>query len=369
ACDPAQICNPGNLLPVEPLRPSRVARETTQVPGLPTAGTAVSYLQVGRAEQTLAEIEAILAAQGRTLGGLPPWAYGRRLAEALHHPRPSEASLGAGRLRDRIAQLAGSLPGGEACLLPPSAAPRRATGPDVSPLFLGAAGALPGVRLHEVLLRCRPQAPRTAWLGLRYAEAQPAVQALVRARALHGAAAFDEIVLVSREALNAVPGAEAALAGAGYALLLCCSGPAALRSDIVAALRDGLGTAPPVAGAELASDLCHAAWSTTSPLARLAPAHEVALCDRAEALAAALQSSRGPRLLAGVYLHGVAFVGEQLPTGSGVLLAEAAGRTPLAASAGHDPAPSALSRLWPRLLSDLERGAEPQTPSLESADA
>lgn len=369
ACDPAQICNPGNLLPVEPLSPSRSARDTTQVPGLATMGTAASFLQVGRAEQTLAEIETTLAGQGRTLGGLPPWAYGRRLAEALHHPRPSEASLGAGRLRDRIAQLTGSLPGGEACLLPPSAAPRRATGPDVSPLFLGAAGALPGVRLHEVLLRCRPQAPATAWLGLRYAEAQPAVQALVRARALHGAAAFDDIVLLSREALCVVPGAEAALAGAGYALLLCCSGPAALRSEIVAALRDGLATASPLPGAELSSELCHAVWSAGSPLARFAPGHDVALCDRADALAAALNSTRGPRVLAGVYLHGVAFVGEQLPTGSGVLLAEAAGRASVAAPTGHEPAPSALSRLWPRLLADLGRGAEPQTPSLDSADA
>ena len=43
------------------------------MPGLATMGTAASFLQVGRAEQTLAEIETTLAGRGRTLGGLPPW--------------------------------------------------------------------------------------------------------------------------------------------------------------------------------------------------------------------------------------------------------------------------------------------------------
>lgn len=366
ACDPAQICNPGNLIPTDlpsaPLPPTG----PTPSPRLSPSGTAASFLQRARSEQTLGEIEALLRGSGRSLGGLPPWAYRRSIADALRYPRASEASLGAARLRDRVAQLAASLPDGRPCIVPPTAAPRRATGPDVSQLLLGTGDSLPALRLHEVLLRCRPVGADSDWLGLRFNDPQQAVQALCRARALHGTAAFDELVLVSRELCTGLPGVEAALSGAAYALLLCPAGPSPLGREIAAALRDSLASNAPLG--DLPSALVHDLWSAASPLAHAAALPvDCAIHDSPDALAAALQSSTGPRLLCGVYLHGAAFVGEQPPAAPGVVLAGRSIPTDTAASAARGPhAPAtpdtAYDQLWPRLLSQLGRSAATLTP-------
>lgn len=372
ACDPAQICNPGNLIPAGFPPPAPRPVGNTPPPRLSPAGAAASFLHRARGEQTLGEIEALLRGQGGTLGGLPPWAYRRSLEDALHRPHPSEASLGAGRLRDRVAQLAASLPDGRPCIVPPSAAPRRATGPDVSQLLLGTAGTLPGLRLHEVLLRCRPTSAAGSWIGLRYSDPQQVAQALCRARALHGAAAFDEVVVVSRELLARLPGAESALAGSSYALLLCSSGPAALHGEIVAALGGGLAAVPPTG--ELPGALCHDLWSASSPhVSAMELPVDCAVNDSADALAALLQTTGGPRLLCGIYLHGAAFVGERLPEAPGLVLVGAASRarpaTASAAARASDLPDSAYAQLWPRLVAHLGRSTENLTPQVDSSDA
>ena len=72
--------------------------------------------------------------------------------------------------------------------------------------------------------------------------------------------AFDDIVLVSREALCVVPGAGG---GAGWRGL-CAVCAATVRRRCAADRSrwcDGLAPASPLPGAELASELCHAAWA------------------------------------------------------------------------------------------------------------
>ncbi len=363
ACDPALICNPGNLLPekLTGLSDEPPPAGSGGLPQLPPVGSAASFLFAARGEQRLAEIEATLQSQGRTLGWLPPWTYGRTLAEALQHPRPSEASLVSGRLRDRVAQLAVSLPDGRPCIVPPSVAPRRATGPDVSQLLLGSGGELPGLRVHQALLRCRPKAMGDGWIGLRYSDPQQVAQALCRARALHGSTAFDEALVLSRELMARIPGAEGVLMGASYALFLYAAGPAALQAQTLAALRETLARVPPLG--DLPSALGASLWGSGSALAS-APELRVdcAVQDSADALAAVLQSTAGPRLLCGVYLHGVAFVGGGLPEASGTLRAAAPPQ-------GSEASASAQQQLWPRLCSELSRGAPQPLSALDSSDA
>lgn len=353
ACDPDNLCNPGNLVdatkPVTaPLSESRASEGGLAVPA------AESFLLRASGDQTLAAIEQSLRVQGRTLGSLPPWAYARRLSDALAQPRPSEASLCAGRLRDRVAQIAARLPQGATWVVPPQPAPRRATGPDVGTLLLGwGSGQAPSI--HAALLRARPLSTGS-WLGFAFADATHAAQALCLARALHGATAFEEIVLVSRELLGRVSGAEAALGGAAFALLLQTATPAHVATEIAAACASSLSRLPVTAS--LPADLCRAFWSEQARSVvwpSNASPQEVAVVDAPDALSLALSATRGPRMLCGVYLHGAAFVGESAPPDRVVLRS---GALPVAAPAlpalGLDtPTHDAHVRLWPRLMDAL----------------
>ena len=364
-CDPANLCNPGNLVEV-PARAGPVASVsgTAAVAGASPRGPLLmspqpeSFLVRVDAGQTLRDIEQDLRGKGRTLGGLPPWAWDRRVADALMEPRPSEASLSAGRLRDRVAQVAATLPDGRALVVPPQPAPRRATGPDVSQLLMGC-GSGGATRVQQALLRTRPL-PTGSWLGLSFADATHAAQALCLARAVHGAAAFDELLLVSRELIQRVAGADATPTGWGYAVLLLTTGPAALFPEIAAATQHALGRLP--ATGEVPAGLCQALWTAASaPSAPSAagragwPGRQAALVDAPDAMAAALAATAGPRLICGVYLHGAAFVGESLPPVA--LLGPPTAPSPAAPSG--EPAPAVVQdaqvSLWPRLHDALSR--------------
>ena len=347
-CDPDNLCNPGNLIDARAVAPDATPAPVAAAMDLPQP-PAETFLVRASFDQTLQAIEHSLRAQGRTLGSLPPWALSRRLCEALTQPRPSEASLAASRLRDRVAQVAARL-GERAWVVPPQPAPRRATGPDVSQILLGG-GAGSTAQLQAVLLRTRPFAPGS-WLGWGFSDAAHAAQALCLCRALHGATAFDELVLVSRDIIQRLPGADSALGGAAFALLLQPAAPASLAPEIAAATEGVLGRLSPLA--KLPPELCRALWSAeasatwTGPAAP--PAHETAVVDAPNALAAALAATAGPRLICGVYLHGAAFVGESLPPARVCL-----GQT---APPAHDAKPDlgardAHSSLWPRIQQAL----------------
>jgi len=212
-------------------------------------------------------------------------------------------------------------------------------------------GASSTAQLQAVLLRTRPFAP-TSWLGWGFSDAAHAAQALVLCRALHGATAFDELVLVSREIIQRLPGADSALGGAAFALLLQPAAPASLAPEIAVATAGVLSRLAPLA--KLPPELCRALWSAEASAtwtgSAAPPAHETAVIDAPDALAAALAVTAGPRLICGVYLHGAAFVGESLPPAR-VCLAQAA--TPPSEAKPDLDARDAHASLWPRLQQAL----------------
>lgn len=353
ACDPENLCNPGNL--VDGAAPLTGMAHAAPLRDLPSPA-AESFLLRATADQTLEQIEQLLRGQGRTLGSLPPWAYARCLKDALMSPRPSEASLLAGRLRDRVAQVVSRGPNGGTWVVPPQPAPRRATGPDVSQLLMGVGHS--GPQLQSALLRTRPLATGH-FVGFAFADAAHAAQALCIARSLHGATAFDDLLLVSREALGRLPGADSALGGAAFALLLQTATPASLSTEIAAACAAALSRLP--TPASLPAELCRDAWTVgprcpLSDISRLP--HEVAVSDAPDALAAALHATRGPRLICGVYLHGAAFVGESAPPDRLTLRPAAASPAADVTALSNSQALADPSGLWARIVASLPFSAD-----------
>lgn len=357
AADPDGILNPGKLVPPEALVPPAPAAQPApaglQAPAgqpdpTPDAGTGtrVSGERIGpiQPDALLIEVEAgaplwkveqALRRIGLSLGGLPARAYLRTLGEAFSSPRPSEACLDMGRLRDRRARLVVLLRGGRRLTVPPQPVPRRAAGPDLGALLLGGGGQ--GAELFGATLRVqrRPQPP--IWNGLLFRDAAVAVQALHEARTLHGSTALQEIVLIKRPLLRELLATDALPAGE-YALLVSAGGPvaaAALRElhgrlralasatepepealpDEVAArvwlpealLMDEVSSGPGAASAASQRVAAHAARF---------PAHEQPLSGTPAEQAAILTRLPPGALLCGVHLHGLAVCSpEPLPAG------------------------------------------------------
>ncbi|HEV8247039.1 MAG TPA: FAD-linked oxidase C-terminal domain-containing protein, partial [Polyangiaceae bacterium] len=133
AWDPDRIMNPGALLPASPGTSSSLPAG----PLTPALDTRSELVTVG-ADERLGELEARLSARGFTLGGSPPLelSVGEWLARGL--PGAPDAWLDP---TDHVlAGLQARLHTGERLLLQP--VPRRATGPDLSALILGAGGRL-----------------------------------------------------------------------------------------------------------------------------------------------------------------------------------------------------------------------------------
>jgi FAD/FMN-containing dehydrogenase len=359
ACDPQHVCNPGNLAPEVP--PS-----AQQASAPPSSTNALEPIQIHRhnclvdAEVTvrLHEIERALQAEGLSLGSLPPRAWGRTLGEALSQPRPSEASLLAGRLRDRRVRLRALLADGEELIVPPHLAPRRATGPDLGYAFLGEKSDL--VTLRQATLRLVPQASEALWAGYFFKQAEPAVRALFQARAVHCAVGMSEIVLCDRALFAKVLGAQAEAqlpqAEAGFALLVQPSGPEVVGRATMKTFEAQLdkSTFSPIS-----ATLCRDFWTPAALFQASASAESVAAfaeafpsAERSISLAdctadgvTALLAEAGPeRLLCGVYLHGLT-----LCTTAPIARSSA---DKSAAQIGED----AQARLWPRLVAAMRRG-------------
>lgn len=344
AADPDGILNPGKLLPPEalaPPAPAAPAASAAQPEPAPDAGpgTKASGERIGpiQPDALLIEVEAgaplwkveqALRRIGLSLGGLPPRAYLRTLGEAFTSPRPSEACLDMGRLRDRRARLVVLLRGGRRLTVPPQPVPRRAAGPDLGALLIG--GGAQAAELFGATLRVqrRPQPP--LWNGLMFHDAAAAIRALHEARTLHGATAMQEIVLLKRPLLRELLSTDALPAGE-YALLVAAGGPVAaaalreLHTRILAqssptepkpeALPDALAArvwlpeallADEVAGGQPDPGAPSAASQRVAAHAARFPAHEQPLDGTPVEQAALLFRLPPGALLCGVHLHGLA---------------------------------------------------------------
>jgi len=356
ACDPQNICNSGNLAPLT--LPANVRKAAA--PEIAPAGSlevqSTNFLAEADCGMRLFELEQALLLKRLSLGGLSPTAWGRTLGEALAEPRPSEASLESSRLRDRRVRIRAVLADGTALWVPPLAVPRRATGPDLGQALLGqpAGGAI--AKLTRATLRLSARAAAPQWTGYLFDRLESATQALLTARALHGAAGLAELLLASRPLLVRVLGEAAVTERGEWALLARPAGPEAVASAVLGELDMTLGKE---ACGRLSSTLCRAFWApealcgasaTADSVAAFAsrfPSHEQALdlvdCTP-ERVAARLLTS-GACLLCGVYLHGMTLCADR----------------PLAVVDAQPAADDAQAVLWPRLAAALA-GSRPDAP-------
>lgn len=136
-----------------------------------------SLLVAAQAGLTAGALEALVNARGLTLGPLPPSSRGRTLGALLAAPRPSEASPRAGRFTAQCIGLSALLPDGTE--VSTRIAPRKATGPDLMHMVIGARGTLGLVTSATIRLQRRGEMRHEAAFALPTIEA-----ALKAARAL-----------------------------------------------------------------------------------------------------------------------------------------------------------------------------------------
>lgn len=122
-------------------------------------------------------LEATLNHRGLTLGPVPRWLVGRTIAETLAGRFPLRPSPRYGDLRDALLALRAALPSG---LTDAAVAPRRATGPDLGRVPLGA-GHRAGL-IADVHIRAWPAEEARTWRRVRFAgwsEARAAAMAIL----------------------------------------------------------------------------------------------------------------------------------------------------------------------------------------------
>lgn len=139
AADPARILNPGNLIP--PDRPSPIAPIALPT-GLQIDEASLLARAPGR--MRLAEIERELSRRGLSLSLSEPSLLEMSLADWLEKGAPGSRDLFEDPADHLVAGLSAKLPSGAHIEVRPS--PRRAVGPDLTALFVGASG-----RFGEVL--------------------------------------------------------------------------------------------------------------------------------------------------------------------------------------------------------------------------
>lgn len=329
ACDPHGICNPGNLAPMAATPSSAPPPCPADPPRLGEPDTTNHLIEVAAAAP-LFQVEQQLYRQRLSLGGLPPWSFARTVADALTAPRASEASIEAGRLRDRRVRLRATLEDGSELVVPPHVVPRRATGPELGQALLASAepGQGPGVKLTSVTLRLSPRSLEPSWAGYLFPSARAAVDALFAARTLHGALGLAEVLLASSALLARVLGDTPLPPSDAFEWALIVRAPAAapVATAVLKELEARIGG---TASGRLHAAACRDFWSpdslcgpaaTADSVAAFAgrfPAHEHALAlhdSSPAAVAALLAAERGPTLLCGVYLHGLTLCTDHPPT-------------------------------------------------------
>lgn len=115
-----------------------------------------SLLVSAQAGITAAALEARLRERGLTLGSLPPWSQTRTLGALLAAPRLAEAWPRGGRFVAACAGIAAILADGTE--LATKVAPRKATGPDLLHLLVGARGTLGLITAATIRVQRRQEA-------------------------------------------------------------------------------------------------------------------------------------------------------------------------------------------------------------------
>jgi alkyldihydroxyacetonephosphate synthase len=156
AWDPGGILNPGNLLP-EGGAPRKAPAGATTAPSSPSLDVdATSLLACADGRLDLATLERRLAAQGLTLDagvdGTSTAAASPTVAEWLARGCPGTRDRWMDPVDQVVAGLDATLADGRPLRIRP--APRRAVGPDLTALFLGAAGRFG--RVDRAWLRVHP---------------------------------------------------------------------------------------------------------------------------------------------------------------------------------------------------------------------
>jgi alkyldihydroxyacetonephosphate synthase len=186
------------------------------------------------------EAEALLAAEGFTLGHFPQSFEHASIGGFAATRSSGQASAGYGRFDDLVVGLRVETPRGRLTL---GRAPASAAGPDLRQLVLGSEGAF-GV-ITSVTVRVHPAPDTSRYEGWRFATFADAVTA---ARALAQDGPLPTVLRVSDEAETAIglatPEAVGSEFGSGALLVAGYEGTAAdvgRRAAAVASLLDGLG--------------------------------------------------------------------------------------------------------------------------------
>jgi FAD/FMN-containing dehydrogenase len=145
-----------------------------------------SLLCTAQAGVTVEALENMLGDRGLTLGTLPPWSRGRTLGALLAAPHHSEASPRIGRFTQACAGVHALLPDGTEVTT--RVAPRKATGPDLMHVLLGARGTLGFITAATVRVQRRQEARSTAAFKL---PSLPAALAAARTLLVRGGRPVD----------------------------------------------------------------------------------------------------------------------------------------------------------------------------------
>lgn len=134
--DPAAIMNPGNLLPRE-AKGAALRRPVTAPPAAPQLDREAQLVRA-RGSATLAEVERVLAADGKSLGLSPGHDRAMTVAAWIASGSPGAPDPWLDPVDHLVAGFTAKLGSGTELEVRP--APRRAVGPDLFALFHGAGG-------------------------------------------------------------------------------------------------------------------------------------------------------------------------------------------------------------------------------------
>ena len=173
-----------------------------------------SLLVTVQAGITIEALERLLAERGLHLGAVPPWSRLRTIGAMLSAPRPSEASPRLGRFVQTCVGIQALLPDGTE--IATRLAPRKATGPDLMHVVVGARGTLGLITAATLRVQRRQEVRQSAAFKLPTLTA-----ALTAARALvvrggrpdELAVAASGVVSLHADGPEPLASAEIALAG------------------------------------------------------------------------------------------------------------------------------------------------------------
>ncbi len=208
--DPQNLMNPGKWVLPAPISSSISfpAPRKEQEPLFPSSSQIHfihpqdQYCEVDATIQ-LHSLETELQKRGFSLGPLPAWSYARTLKEALSLPLASEACSLFGTLSERCLQLTTHHESFGRMIFPRNLSPKRASGPDLRFLVLGANGTLGTIQKATLQLTQLPKHHLT--VGWLFSHPETAFQVFFKLRDFYHGLGPSEIQLLSPEWASAKP--------------------------------------------------------------------------------------------------------------------------------------------------------------------